>query len=63
MRQQVLSLLLEFVYQQAQMIMFFTISILENQFFYIGNVCHKSLCNKKEPQRPEMCLKTYDVGP
>ena len=37
-------------------------SYIGKSVFDICNVCHKSLC-KKKPQLPEICFKTYDVGP
>jgi hypothetical protein len=37
-------------------------SYIGKSVFDICNLCHKSL-SKAEPKLPEMCLKTYDIGP
>ena len=37
-------------------------SYIGKSIFDICKLCHKSL-SKVEPKLPEMCLKTYDVGP
>jgi len=44
------------------MTMSFTIRTFGKSVFDICSLCHKSF-SKKEPQLPELCLETHDIGP